>query len=39
MAERNGIMFAARLLQAFDIRPEEGASMPVNVTFKDGLMR
>ncbi|PVF95239.1 cytochrome P450 [Serendipita vermifera] len=39
MAERNGVLFAARILQAFEILPEDGASMPVRVAFEDGLNR
>ncbi|PVF95240.1 cytochrome P450 [Serendipita vermifera] len=39
MAERNGIMFVARLLQAYEICPEEGASTPEKMAFVDGLVR
>ncbi|PVF95233.1 cytochrome P450 [Serendipita vermifera] len=38
MAERNGIMFAARMLQAYEIRPED-TSKPFSVTFDDGLLQ
>lgn len=39
MAERNGTTFLARLLQAYEIRPEEGSSTPMKVTFHDELLR
>jgi hypothetical protein len=39
MAERNGIMFIARIMQACEILPEEGASTPVKIEFEDGLLR
>jgi hypothetical protein len=38
MAERNGIMFAARILQAYEIRPEDD-SKPFTVSFDEGLLR
>jgi hypothetical protein len=39
MAERSGTTFVARLLQAYEIQPEEGSSTPVKVTFQDDLIR
>jgi hypothetical protein len=39
IAERNGVLFVARLLQACEILPEEGALEPVKVTFGDSLVR
>lgn len=36
MAERNQIMFITRVLQAYEIRPEEGASLPLKIEFEDG---
>jgi hypothetical protein len=39
MAERNGITFVARLLHAYEIRPEEGASTPEKMLYEDGLVR
>jgi hypothetical protein len=38
MAERNGIMFVARMLQAYEIRPED-ESKPFTVTFDEGLLK
>ncbi|PVF95243.1 cytochrome P450 [Serendipita vermifera] len=39
MAERNGTTFVARLLQAYEIRPEDGSSVPPSITFQDDLIR
>ncbi|PVF95229.1 cytochrome P450 [Serendipita vermifera] len=38
IADRNGIVFVAALLQNYDILPEEGASLPVHVEYDDGLL-
>jgi hypothetical protein len=32
-------VFIARTMQAYQILPEEGASMPLKIEFEDGLIR
>jgi hypothetical protein len=38
MADRNGIVFVAAMLQNYDILPEEGASLPVHIEYDDGVL-
>jgi hypothetical protein len=38
MADRNGIVFVAAMLQNYDILPEEGASTPVHIEYDDGVL-
>jgi hypothetical protein len=39
MAWRNGTTFVARLLQAYEILPEQGATTPIQIAFQDDLIR